>query len=342
MTFALELESVWYILVGVLFTGYAILDGFDLGVGALHLFTKTDTDRRTMLNAIGPVWDGNEVWLITGGGALFAAFPEVYATAFSGFYMAFMLLLVTLLFRAVAIEFRSKQPMLWWRKFWDVGFSAGSVLSALLIGVALGNIARGVPLDSAKEFAGTFWTLLNPYALLVGLTTVALFIMHGAIYMVMKTDGSLHNTIRGWAHRGIGVFAAFYILTTVVTIVFLPHMTANMRQHPWLFILPVINALAIANIYRELRRGRDIRAFVSSALSMAALMAIFGIGLFPHLIMSRPEIANSLTIRNSASSTKTLGIMLIMAAFGMPLVIGYTIGIYRIFRGKVHLDSHSY
>ena len=146
MNFAVDLDGIWYLLVGALFTGYAILDGFDLGVGALHLFTKTDRDRRVMFNAIGPVWDGNEVWLVTGGGALFAAFPDVYATVFSGFYMAFILLLLTLIFRAVAIEFRSKQPMLWWRRFWDVSFSAGSVLSALLIGVALGNIAHGIPL----------------------------------------------------------------------------------------------------------------------------------------------------------------------------------------------------
>ncbi len=342
MNYAVDLEGIWYLLVGALFTGYAILDGFDLGVGALHLFTRNDRDRRVMINSIGPVWDGNEVWLVTGGGALFAAFPDVYASVFSGFYMAFILLLVTLIFRAVAIEFRSKQPMLWWRRFWDVSFSAGSVLSGLLIGVALGNIARGIPLDSAGVFTGGFWSLLNPYAVLVGLTAVTLFAMHGAIYIVMKTEGELHDMMRRWARRAIGVFSAFYATTTIVTIIFLPHMTANMKHHPWLFIVPVINVLAIANIFRELRRGRDLRAFLSSALSMAALMAIFGIGLFPNLVLSRPEVANSLTVFNSASSPKTLGIMLIMAAVGLPLVIAYTTVIYRVFRGKVTLDSHSY
>ena len=192
---SLDLNAVWFVLVGVLFTGYALLDGFDLGVGALHLFTKTDEDRRIMLNAIGPVWDGNEVWLVTGGGALFAAFPIVYATVFSGFYFAFMLLLAALIFRAVAIEFRSKQPMRWWRQMWDCGFFGGSVLSGFLIGVAMGNIAWGVPIDARGEFAGTFLGLLHPYALLLGVTTVALFMMHGAIYVVMKTEGSLHDRL---------------------------------------------------------------------------------------------------------------------------------------------------
>src|SRR5512139_3303405 len=161
MTLPPDLNTIWFGLIGVLLTGYAILDGFDLGVGALHLLTTKDEHRRLMINAIGPVWDGNEVWLVTGGGALFAAFPDVYATVFSGFYMAFVLLLVALIFRAVAIEFRSKQPMRWWRQMWDVSFTVASVLSSLLIGVAMGNIAWGVRLDARHEFAGDFWTLLH-------------------------------------------------------------------------------------------------------------------------------------------------------------------------------------
>src|ERR1700744_4643785 len=161
----LNLNTIWFILVGVLFTGYAMLDGFDLGIGALHLFTDKDEERRIMLNSIGPVWDGNEVWLVTGGGALFVAFPNAYATAFSGFYLALYLLLASLIFRAVAIEFRSKQPMPWWRQMWDVCFAGGSLVSALLIGIARGNLAWGVPLDARGDFAGSFWGLLKPYAL---------------------------------------------------------------------------------------------------------------------------------------------------------------------------------
>jgi cytochrome d ubiquinol oxidase subunit II len=187
----LDLHFIWFILVGVLFTGYILLDGFDLGVGALHLLTRKDEHRRLMLNAIGPVWDGNEVWLVTGGGALFAAFPEVYATVFSAFYIPFMLLLAALIFRGVAIEFRSKRPEAWWRRLWDISFAGGSVLSSFLLGVTLGNFAWGIPLDARHEFAGTLASLLNPYALLMGVTTVALFMMHGAIYVVMKTEGEL-------------------------------------------------------------------------------------------------------------------------------------------------------
>jgi len=339
---ALDLNTIWFLLVGALFTGYAILDGFDFGVGALHLFTKTDIHRRIMINSIGPVWDGNEVWLVTGGGALFAAFPEVYATAFSGFYMAFMLLLFSLIFRAVAIEFRSKQESTAWRRFWDVGFSAGSVLAALLIGVALGNIARGVPLDGQHEFVGNFLGLLNPYALLVGITTVALFTMHGAIYAVMKTEGGLQALIRGWISKAIIIFIICYAATTMATLLYVPHMAANLRANPALFILPVLNMLAIANIPREIHHGREFRAFLSSCSSMAALMTLFGIGMYPHLILSKPIIANSLTVYNAASSPKTLQTMLIIAVLGMPLVIAYTISIYWIFRGKVKLDAGSY
>ncbi|HOX57785.1 MAG TPA: cytochrome d ubiquinol oxidase subunit II [Candidatus Paceibacterota bacterium] len=338
----LDLNAVWFILIGVLFTGYAMLDGFDLGVGALHLFTKNDEERRVMLNTIGPVWDGNEVWLVTGGGALFAAFPIVYATVFSGFYMAFVLLLVALIFRAVAIEFRSKQPMRWWRQMWDIGFSAGSVLSSLLIGVAMGNIAWGIPIDDRGEFAGTFWSLLQPYPLLLGVTTVALFTMHGAIYALMKTEGALHDRLRGWINNCIIFFIICYAVTTMATLLYVPHMAARVRGSPWLFSLALVNMLAIANIPREIHRGRDWRAFLSSCVAMITLMSLFGLEMYPNLVLSNPEQANSLTIYNAASSPKTLSIMLTIAAIGLPVVLAYTVSIYWIFRGKVRLDRMSY
>ncbi|HDS01633.1 MAG TPA: cytochrome d ubiquinol oxidase subunit II [candidate division Zixibacteria bacterium] len=339
---SLDLNTIWFILVGVLFTGYAILDGFDLGTGALHLFTSTDKERRIMLNAIGPVWDGNEVWLVTGGGALFAAFPEVYATAFSGFYMAIMLLLLGLIFRAVAIDFRSKRESTTWRQFWDISFSFSSILSSLLIGIALGNIAWGIPLDGDFEYAGRFIRLLHPYALLVGITTVALFMMHGAIYLLMKTEGELQSKIRAWVNPTIIFFIICYILTTMATLLYVPHMSDNLKAFPPLMVIPLLNALAIANIPREIHHGREFRAFLSSCAAMAALLALFGIGMYPDLIMSNPLAANSLTIYNAASSAKTLKIMLIIAILGMPLVIAYTSSIYWIFRGKVKLDSSSY
>jgi cytochrome d ubiquinol oxidase subunit II len=338
----LDLQAIWFILVGVLFTGYAMLDGFDLGVGALHLFTRTDEHRRIMLNAIGPVWDGNEVWLVTGGGALFAAFPAVYATVFSGFYLAFVLLLVALIFRAVAIEFRSKQPMRWWRQMWDIGFSAGSILSSLLIGVAMGNIAWGIPLDERGEFAGTFLSLLGPYPLMLGVTTVALFMMHGALYALLKTEGALHDQLRGWINNCIIFFIICYAITTMATLLYVPHMAARVRATPWLFSIAILNMLAIANIPREVHHGRDGRAFLSSCVAMIALMGLFGLEMFPNLVLSNPNPANSLSVRNSASSTKTLSIMLTIALTGVPVVLAYTASIYWIFRGKVKIGRMSY
>ena len=339
---SLDLPTIWFVLVGVLFTGYALLDGFDLGVGALHLFTKKDEHRRILLNAIGPVWDGNEVWLVTGGGALFAAFPNVYATVFSGFYFAFILLLVALIFRAVAIEFRSKQPMRWWRQMWDIGFAFGSVLSSFLIGVAMGNIAWGVPIDARGEFAGTFLGLLHPYALLLGVTTVALFAMHGALYVVMKTEGELHDLVRGWVNHTIIAFIICYAVTTMATLIYVPHMAARVREQPWLFSVAVLNMLAIANIPREISKGRDFRAFLSSCAAMIALMTLFGLEMYPNLVRSNPNPEHSLTIFNAASSPKTLGIMLTIALIGLPVVLAYTVSIYWIFRGKVRLDRMSY
>jgi len=337
-----DLNSIWFLLVGVLFTGYAVLDGFDLGIGAPHLFTKKDEERRLMINSIGPVWDGNEVWLVTGGGALFAAFPNVYATVFSGFYLALMLLLAALIFRGVAIEFRSKQPMRWWRQMWDVSFSVGSILSALLIGVALGNIAWGVPVDDRGEFAGTFLGLLTPYPLLVGVTTLALFMMHGAIYGVMKTEGELHDKLRVWTMRCIIFFIICAVTLTMSTLLYVPHMAGRMRENPWLFSVALLNMLAIANVPREFHHGRDRMAFLSSCGAIVTLMALFALNIFPYLIYSLPHPENSLTIYNAASSSKTLGIMLVIACIGVPAVIAYTVCIYWIFRGKVKLDRVSY
>jgi cytochrome d ubiquinol oxidase subunit II len=342
MEFTLDLNTVWFILIGVLLAGYAILDGFDLGVGALHLFTKTDNERRIMLNSIGPVWDGNEVWLVTGGGALFAAFPNVYATVFSGFYIAFILLLVVLIFRAVSIEFRSKRESARWRNNWDIAFSISSIFIAFLAGVALGNIIQGVPLAADKEFLGSFWTLIGPYTVGVGITTVALFMMHGAIYVVMKTEGEMHDKIRGWVNNTIIFFVICYATITMATLIFQPHMVAHFKSFPAAFIIALLNMLAIANIPREIHLGRDFRAFLSSCASIAALMTLFAIGIFPNLVLSNPNPEFSLNIYNAASSARTLKIMLIIAIIGLPFVLTYTISIYWIFRGKVKLDTTSY
>jgi len=338
----LDLNLTWFVLVGCLFTGYAILDGFDLGVGALHLLTHTDEERRLMLNSIGPVWDGNEVWLVTGGGALFAAFPDVYATAFSGFYLAFMLLLVMLIFRAVAIEFRSKMPMRWWRQLWDISFSVSSVLGVVIQGIALGNVALGVPLGTNHEFQGTFLGLLNPYALLVGVTTLAMFAMHATLYVVLKTEDKLQAKAQGWLLYTLPAFVICYITTTMVTLLYVPQMTDHIRHQPAFFVIAFLNMLAVANIPREIYHGRALNAFLSSCLTIVLMMSLFGLGVFPYLLPSNPHWELGLHIYNAASSQKTLGIMLIIALLAIPLVISYTISIYWIFRGKVKLTVKSY
>ncbi|HEY5125169.1 MAG TPA: cytochrome d ubiquinol oxidase subunit II [Ignavibacteria bacterium] len=338
----IDLNTIWFLLVGALLSGYAILDGFDLGVGALHLLTKSDKDRRLSINSIGPVWDGNEVWLITAGGALFAAFPDVYATVFSGFYSAFMLLLFVLIFRAVAIEFRSKQESKRWRAAWDKAFSISSIVIALLMGVALGNIVTGIPLAQNKEFIGSFISLLNPFALLVGITTVSLFMMHGAIYLVMKTEEELQTQVRGWVNNTIIFFVICFVTTTMATLIYYPQMVNHFKEMPALFLIAILNMLAIANIPREIYKGNDFRAFFSSAASIALLMVLFAIGIFPNLVLSNPNPEYSLTIYNAASSQKTLMIMLIMAIIGIPFVLAYTIVIHKVFKGKVKLDDTSY
>lgn len=342
MTLSLDLNTVWFALVGMMFIGYAVLDGFDLGIGAIYLFTREDKHRRILLNAIGPVWDGNEVWLVTGGGALFAAFPDVYATAFSGFYMAMIILLFGLIFRAVAIEFRSKRDNPGWRLVWDISFSASSIVSSLIIGIALGNIALGIPLNVNREFTGGFFSLLSPYSLLVGLTTVALFMMHGAIYAVLKTEGPLHDQIRGWVNNTIIFFVICYVTVTMATLLYVPHMADKFKDHPALFVFPLSNMLAIANIPREIHHNRDFSAFLSSCAATIAMLTLFGIGMYPYLIVSDPVAANSISIYNGASSQKTLGIMTIIAIIGIPLITAYTVSVYYVFRGKVKLTEHGY
>lgn len=339
----MDLNTIWFILVGILFTGYAMLDGFDLGVGALHLFTKGDQERRTLLNAIGPVWDGNEVWLVTGGGALFAAFPEVYATVFSGFYDAFMLLLFALIFRAVAIELRSKQKSPAWRKAWDTAFACGSIMSAVLIGVAMGNIVWGIPLDQNHEFTGNFLTLIHPYSLFLGVTTLALFAMHGNIYLIMKTEGELQAKLRRYVKITIPVFVFCFLVFGILTPFVCPHINEAFLARPVpLSITFVLALLCVFNIPREVHKGREFFAFLSSCGAMVFLMITFALSVFPVMVFSTPEVANSLTIYNGSSTDKTLGFMLVVAIIGIPIVLTYTACVYYIFRGKVVLTNDSY
>lgn len=338
-----SLEFGWFTVFVILMTGYVILDGFDLGVGMLHLFTKDDEERRLMLNSIGPVWDGNEVWLVTGGGALFAGFPDMYATILSAFYEPVMILLSGLIFRAVAIEFRSKRPSRAWRQTWDILFTIGSFIIAFILGLILGNLIRGIPLDAHKEFTGTLQDLLHPYAILVGIMAVALFTMHGSIYVVMKTEGAFHDKVRSWINPAIILFIICYATTTMATLIYMPHMVDAIKERPVFFLLAIANMLAIANIPREIYLGRDGWAFISSCLNIILLMALYALGAYPNVVRAiNDPAALSLTIYNSVSSILTLKILFIVALIGMPMVIGYTIAVYTIFHGKVKLDKTSY
>lgn len=338
----MNLNVFWFGVLGVLLTGYAILDGFDLGVGILHPLARDDRERRVFMNSIGPLWDGNEVWLVTFGGALFAAFPHAYATVFSGFYLPFMCLLFALIFRAVSMEFRSKHESPRWRSFWDRAFFAASTTATFLFGVAVGNSIKGVPIGPDMEYAGSFFDLLGPYPILVGLFAVALFAMHGSIYLYLKTEGALQDRARGWMWHTFGIFLVLYVLTTISTLVFVPDAIRHFRELPWGWAVVVLNVLAIANIPRAIFLGRPGYAFLSSCGTIAALVFLFGVALFPNLVVSSLNPEWNLNVYNAASSAKTLGIMRIIAIVGMPFVVAYTAVIYWVFRGKVEIGKFSY
>jgi len=339
----MDLRVVWFILLGALMAGYAVLDGFDFGVGILHLLARSDDERRLFINAIGPIWDGNEVWLVTFGGALFAAFPLAYATIFSGFYVPFMMLLFALIFRAISIEFRSKKASALWRGAWDLAFFGSSLLASFLFGVAVGNGMAGIQLNDRAVFTGTLLSLLNPYALMAGLVVVSMFAMHASIYLFLKLPaGPLHDRVRQWMWHTWGVFLVLYILGSLFTIVSIPRATANFAHHPWAAAVVVLNVLAVANIPRSVFAGRPGQAFISSSMTIVALVFLFGMALWPNLVTASNDAANSMTIYNAASSSNTLWIMLVIALIGMPFVLAYTITVYWTFRGKVGLGKHSY
>jgi cytochrome bd ubiquinol oxidase subunit II len=337
-----DLNLLWFGLLGVLLAGYAILDGFDLGVGILHLAARNERERRLMLNSIGPIWDGNEVWLVTFGGAMFAAFPNAYATIFSGFYVAFMLLLFALIFRAVSIEFRSKRDSRLWKRFWDISFFGASALATFLFGVAAGNALVGIPINAEGVFIGSFFDLVKPYPVLIGLLTVFFAVMHGAIYLYLKTEAELQQVVHRWMWRGFGLTMVAYMLATIYTLVLMPQRLHNFQAHPWSWTLVVLTVLAFANIPRAIFLGRPFYAFLSSSLTILALVSLFSLTLYPNLVTSSLSPEYDLTIFNSASSPKTLRIMALIALIGMPFVLAYTTAIYWAFRGKVKISEHSY
>ena len=338
----MDLNITWFLLVAVLLAGYAVLDGFDLGVGVLHLFTKDENEKRVNLNAVGPVWDGNEVWLLTGGGAMFAAFPVVYATVFSGFYLALMLLLVALILRAVSMEFRGKVDSPKWKGLWDIAFGIGSLLPAVLLGVAFGNILRGIPIDSTGTFTGSFFGLLNPYSILVGVLSLVLFTMHGSIYLSMKSDGEQKKRVASLTPKLWIGFVLLYFFVTLYSIFETKYLFAGVLQSPFFWLLLILLLAAMLYIPIAVKAEKFGRAFIASSATIISMIGLAAVSLFPRLVPSITDLANSLTIYNASSTPRTLTVMLVIALIGMPIVIGYTIFIYRVFKGKVVLHEDSY
>lgn len=340
--FGLDYNTLWFLVVGAVFSGYAILDGFDLGAGALHLFIKGDENRRVALNAIGPVWDGNEVWLVIGGGTLFAGFPEVYATLLSGMYIPFMLFLTALIFRAVSIEFRSKEKMKWWRTAWDISYAISSALLAILLGVVLGNVLQGMSIDENFHYQGNWLDFLNPFAIVVGITTLALFMMHGAIYLSLKTKGKLFEHVKTFVRNTVIGFVVIFVILSFYVLLYEPRLTDIFSNHPVLFVIPLVMILSIANVTRLVAHRKFLPAFIFSGLTIALLLIVSAINLYPNIIISTLDPAFTMDIYNSASSQKSLGIMLLMSAIGAPLAIFYSAFVFWTFRGPVDMDEHSY
>jgi len=341
--FGLDYPTLWFLVVGALFSGYAILDGFDFGAGAWHLFFKKEQSRRIGLNAIGPVWDGNEVWLVIGGGALFAGFPVMYAALFSSMYIPFMLFLFFLILRAISIEFRSKEKMAWWRKTWDIVYGVSSTVLPILLGIVLGNVLQGIAIGENHNYTGAgFFEFLNPFALLMGITTLSLFMLHGAIYLLLKTEHRLFAKLTILVKRAIAFFIISFSITTAYALLFLPHLYDDIKANLLLAIFPALGFVCIAMLPRLVVKKRFKYAFLFSVLTIAFMLMTLAIEIYPNLLLSTVSEAYNIDIYNAASSTKTLKIMLTMVGIGGPLVLIYTLFVYKVFSGKVKLDETSY
>ncbi|MDH6464864.1 cytochrome d ubiquinol oxidase subunit II [Micromonospora sp. A200] len=332
----MELTTIWFLLVAVLFTGYFILEGFDFGVGMLlPVLGRDDRERRVLINTIGPVWDGNEVWLITAGGAMFAAFPEWYATLFSGFYLPLLLILLALIARGVAFEYRHKRPEASWKRRWDTAIFVGSVVPAVLWGVAFANILRGVPLDADHEYVGGLVDLLHPYALLGGVTTAALFLTHGAVFLALKTTGEIRQRAGALAVRlGVG--------TAVAAVAFLT-WTLSIRSSTAAVVFAVGAALALLGALAAARVRREGWAFTGTAVAIGLAVATLFAALFPNVLPSTLDAAGTLTATNAASTPYTLKIMTWVAVVFTPIVLAYQGWTYWVFRkriGVVNIPQH--
>ena len=338
----MTLANIWFVLVAVLLTVYVILDGFDLGAGVLYPFLgRTEEDRSVIRASIGPIWDGNEVWLLTGAGAIFAAFPMVYAMTFSGFYLAIMLVLFGLILRAVSLEFRHRDSS--WSSVWDGAFFLGSLVPALLVGVALGNVIRGVPMDAQGNYIGTFLELLNPYSLLVGVTGLFLLVQHGAAWLSVKSEGELHERV--WRYRKVTfwICAVLAVATSLATILTVSRASDNVFGSVvgWLFL--VVFLVGVLYTVWQLYKGGELKSFVGSAIIIIGLAGIAAVGNFPDMVPARgTPPATSLTVERASSEDLTLTVMLILAVIFVPVVLVYTALIYKTFWGKTKASEADY
>lgn len=360
------LKVIWWLLVGVLLVGFAIMDGHDMGVGALLPFVgKTDDERRVVINTVGPHWDGNQVWFITGGGAIFAAWPLVYATAFSGFYWAMLAVLWALFFRPVGFDYRSKIDNPVWRKTWDWGLFIGGAVPPLIFGVAFGNLLQGVPFhfdnNLASYYTGTFWALLNPFALLCGLVSTAMITFHGAVYLSLRTEGQIGARSRNAAYifgallivlfsaAGIWLWKAVpgYVIETAVLPNALPNPLGksviretgawlrNYQRYPLSMILPLMVYVMVPITMFLVSRGKSLFAFATSSISIIGVIGTAGASMFPFIMPSSSDFGSSLTVWDSVSSNLTLTIMLVATLIFMPIIIVYTSWAYKVMAGKV-------
>jgi cytochrome d ubiquinol oxidase subunit II len=324
----MELTTVWFALIAVLWVGYFCLEGFDFGVGMLlPVLARNDTERRVMINTVGPVWDGNEVWVLVAGGATFAAFPEWYATLFSGFYLPLLLILVALIVRGLSFEYRHKRPDASWQGRWDLALIIGSFVPSLLWGVAFANIVAGVPIDADKEFTGNLFTLLNPFGLLGGLVTLSLFAAHGAMFVALKTDGEIRHRARNLAVR-IGVVAA------ALAVVFLLWTQAKTGTSASAVVF-VVAALSLVGGLAAARAGREGWAFLGTFVTIALAVIGLFLALFPDVMPSTTDPAFSLTTTNAAATAYTLKVMTWVAVVFTPIVLGYQAWTYWVFRKRI-------
>ena len=333
----MDLQTLWFILITVLFSGFFFFEGFDFGVGILLPFiSKADQERRIVINAIGPVWDGNEVWLLTAGGAMFAAFPNWYATMFSGFYLALFLILVALIARGVAFEFRSKDDHSGWRRLWDWAIFFGSAIPALLFGVAFANIVRGMAIDVRMNYVGTFFDLLNPYALLGGLVTLTLFILHGALFLEMKTDGALRERVQA-------VIRVAWIPVLVCVLGFLAFSAVQTDMFATVTVVKfaalAIAVVALLSVIAAIRVKRFGLGFIGTGVAIIATVALLFSTIFPRVMPSSLGAAFDLTIYNASSSQYTLQVMTIVALTLVPIVLAYQAWSYWIFRKRLTTQS---